>query len=89
MISGKCVKAWGQLIGLLPFFLARESSSVQYVRLCLFHTHKKTRLFAELSLSVSIAVALLRIFIQMNTVTVYYTNLSWKNKLFPYKYCIK
>lgn len=90
MNSGKCDKARGKLIARLPFFLAQESWSVQYVRLCLFHTHKKKSLFAELSLTASIAVALLGIFIQMNTVTVYYTNLNCKNKFFSYKYhCIK
>lgn len=36
--------------------------------------HRKTRVFGELKITASIAVALLGIFIQMNIVTVYYAN---------------
>lgn len=71
-----------------PFFLAWEGWRAENVRLCL-STHRKTRLFAELKITASIAVALLGISVQMNIVTVYYANLNCKNKLFSYKYRIK
>lgn len=72
----------------LFFFLAWESWRAENVRLCL-SMQRKTRLFAELKIAASIAVALLGISIQMNIVTVYKANLNCKNKLFSYKYCIK
>lgn len=79
----------GQQIALSPFFLAQEWQSVENVRLCLSTHIEKTGLLAELSFTVTIAVAFLGIFVQINTVTVYYDNVNYKEKLFSYKYCIK
>jgi len=57
---------------------------------CIFSTHINRQVCLQNKvLTVSIAVVLLGIFIQMNIVTVYYADLNCKNKLFAYKYCIK
>lgn len=63
--------------------------SVETVRLCLSTHIEKTGSLAELSFTVTIAVAFLGIFVQINTATVYYDNVNYKEKLFSYKYCIK